>query len=158
MGFWRQMIWPAPRYTRAWAAPLMVDGSLMGALTADAVDPHAFEALEDRFLEALGALATATFRTTLLIEKVEETARERLELYAWPGNVRELEHVLMRATLKASRGSPHGEVEEIQPHHLGDDIARGPAPPHPSTAEIEDPQRPAPPSKPRDVHAKAAGS
>ena len=55
----------------------MVDGSLMGALTADAVDPHAFEALEDRFLEALGALAAATLRTTLLIEKVEETAERQ---------------------------------------------------------------------------------
>jgi anaerobic nitric oxide reductase transcription regulator len=57
--------------------PLIVDDRLIGALTADAVEPQAFAYLDDRLLAALGALAAATLRTTQLIETLEQTARLR---------------------------------------------------------------------------------
>ncbi len=45
-------------------------------------------------------------------------ARKALEHAAWPGNVRELEHVLLRATIRASRGDRDHAVT-LEPHHLG---------------------------------------
>jgi anaerobic nitric oxide reductase transcription regulator len=52
-------------------------GEVVGALTADALEPHAFDALEQSVLAALGALAGAAMRTTALIEALERTARHR---------------------------------------------------------------------------------
>jgi anaerobic nitric oxide reductase transcription regulator len=39
--------------------PLYVDEKLVGALTADALDPHAFDHLDQGFLKAVGAIAGA---------------------------------------------------------------------------------------------------
>jgi len=39
--------------------PLRVDNDLIGVLTADALDPNAFDAIDMRFLQAVGSLAGA---------------------------------------------------------------------------------------------------
>ena len=44
--------------------PLLVHGELVGALTADALDPNAFAGIDLRFLTAVAALAAAEMRTT----------------------------------------------------------------------------------------------
>ena len=54
--------------------PLWVDDQLVGALTADALAPAAFDGIDQRFLIAMGALAGAAMRTTGLIEALERTA------------------------------------------------------------------------------------
>jgi len=50
---------------------------VVGALTADALDPHAFDRLDLRMLATLAALAGAAMRTTGLIETLERTAERR---------------------------------------------------------------------------------
>jgi anaerobic nitric oxide reductase transcription regulator len=57
--------------------PLRVDDTLVGALTADAVEPHAFDAIDMSFLSAVGSLAAAEMRTTHLIEALEQSARRQ---------------------------------------------------------------------------------
>jgi anaerobic nitric oxide reductase transcription regulator len=57
--------------------PLYLDQKLVGALTADALDPHAFDHLEQRFLMAVGALAGAQMQTTELIEALELSAERQ---------------------------------------------------------------------------------
>jgi anaerobic nitric oxide reductase transcription regulator len=52
-------------------------GEVVGALTADALEPHAFDALDVRFLATLGALAGAAMRTTSLIEALVRRAEHR---------------------------------------------------------------------------------
>jgi anaerobic nitric oxide reductase transcription regulator len=52
-------------------------GEVVGALTADALDPHAFDALDPAFVATLGALAGAAMRTTALIEALERRAEHR---------------------------------------------------------------------------------
>ena len=54
--------------------PLRVEKELVGALTADALAPEAFDAVDQRFLMVMGALAGAAIRTTNLIETLERTA------------------------------------------------------------------------------------
>ncbi|MEZ6185056.1 MAG: nitric oxide reductase transcriptional regulator NorR [Planctomycetota bacterium] len=54
--------------------PLRVEGQLVGALTADAVLPGAFDALEQRYLELLAALAGVALRVSALIEALEQDA------------------------------------------------------------------------------------
>jgi anaerobic nitric oxide reductase transcription regulator len=54
--------------------PLRVGDELVGALTADALRPAAFDAVDQRFLMAMAALAGAAMRTTSLIEALERTA------------------------------------------------------------------------------------
>ena len=53
---------------------LTSDGEVVGALTADALDPHAFDGLDARLLATLGALAGAALRTAGLIEALERKA------------------------------------------------------------------------------------
>ena len=56
----------------------LTEGSqVVGALTADALDPHAFDGLDPRMLATLGALAGAALRTTDLIEALERMAERR---------------------------------------------------------------------------------
>jgi anaerobic nitric oxide reductase transcription regulator len=50
---------------------------IVGALTADALDAHAFDGLDPRMLATLGALAGAAMRTTSLIEALERMAERR---------------------------------------------------------------------------------
>jgi len=56
---------------------LTADGEVVGALTADAHDAHAFDSLDMRLLATLGALAGAALQTTSLIESLEALARHR---------------------------------------------------------------------------------
>ena len=57
--------------------PLLVHGELVGALTADALDPHAFDGIDLRFLTAVAALAAAELRTAQLIAALEHAAEHR---------------------------------------------------------------------------------
>jgi anaerobic nitric oxide reductase transcription regulator len=57
--------------------PLTEGGGIVGALTADAIEPHRFDALDERVLAMLGALAGAALRTTALIEALEHRADHR---------------------------------------------------------------------------------
>jgi len=54
--------------------PLLVEGELVGVLTADALEPGAFDALDDAFLAYLAALAGASLRTSALIDRLAERA------------------------------------------------------------------------------------
>ncbi|MCB9506372.1 MAG: nitric oxide reductase transcriptional regulator NorR [Myxococcales bacterium] len=54
--------------------PLLEGGSVVGLLTADAVEPGAFDNLDMEFLRMLGALAGAALRTGRLIEALERAA------------------------------------------------------------------------------------
>jgi len=54
--------------------PLRVEGELVGVLTADAVEPGAFDRLDDEFLSYLAALAGASLRTNALIEALQARA------------------------------------------------------------------------------------
>ncbi|MGD2185534.1 MAG: nitric oxide reductase transcriptional regulator NorR [Desulfobacterales bacterium] len=57
--------------------PLYVENKLVGALTADALNQHAFDHLEQRFLTAIGALAGAQMQTVNLIEALEYSAKRQ---------------------------------------------------------------------------------
>jgi anaerobic nitric oxide reductase transcription regulator len=57
--------------------PLLVHGELVGALTADALDPKAFDGIDLRFLTAVAALAAAELRTAQLIAALEHAAEHR---------------------------------------------------------------------------------
>ena len=67
----------APRIHACLGCPLSVGGELLGVLTADAVDPDAFAALDRRFLAVVGAMAAAEMRTTYFIEALEQSARRQ---------------------------------------------------------------------------------
>lgn len=56
------------------ACPLVDGDSVVGLLTADALEPGAFDDLDDEFLELLGALAGAALHTGRLIEAAERAA------------------------------------------------------------------------------------
>ncbi len=51
--------------------PLRVEGELVGVLTADALEPGAFDEIDDLFLTHLAALAGAALRTNDLIEALQ---------------------------------------------------------------------------------------
>jgi anaerobic nitric oxide reductase transcription regulator len=61
--------------------PLYAGDELIGALTADAIDSTAFDALDMRFLSAIGALAGAEMHTTDLMRALEISA-EKMGLIA----------------------------------------------------------------------------
>ncbi len=52
-------------------------GEVVGALTADGLEAHSFDHLDQRVLATLGALAGAALRTTALIEALEQRADHR---------------------------------------------------------------------------------
>ncbi len=62
--------------------PLRVDDQLIGALTADAKDPHTFDHLEPQFLKVMGALAGAQMQTVNLIEALEQSAKRHGQIAA----------------------------------------------------------------------------
>jgi len=70
-----------PRATRRIHAclgcALRIHGELVGLLTADALDPKAFDGLDTRLLAAVGALAAAEMRTTQLIDALARTAERQ---------------------------------------------------------------------------------
>lgn len=55
--------------------PLIVEGKTIGLLTADSLSPHAFDDIQDEFLEGVAALAGATLRTSRTLDTLEETAK-----------------------------------------------------------------------------------
>jgi anaerobic nitric oxide reductase transcription regulator len=57
--------------------PLRVEGELVGVLTADALRPGAFDALDPRVLAHVAALAAAAVRTSDLIATLERHAEQR---------------------------------------------------------------------------------
>jgi anaerobic nitric oxide reductase transcription regulator len=57
--------------------PLRVGDELIGTLTADAAQPHAFDAIDKGFLAAVGALAAAEMRTTHLMQALEQSAERQ---------------------------------------------------------------------------------
>jgi len=57
--------------------PLMVDGEVIGVLTVDARDPHAFAALDDATIATFAALAAAGLHAATLIGALERTAQRR---------------------------------------------------------------------------------
>ncbi len=57
--------------------PLYVEGELIGVLTADALNPMAFEALDQGFLRAVAALAAAQMRAADLMEALEANAERQ---------------------------------------------------------------------------------
>jgi anaerobic nitric oxide reductase transcription regulator len=61
--------------------PLFAGNTLIGALTADAVDPQAFDGLDMRFLNAMAALAGAELHTTDMMKALERSA-EKMGLIA----------------------------------------------------------------------------
>jgi anaerobic nitric oxide reductase transcription regulator len=52
-------------------------GDVVGALTADGLEPHSFDALDPRVIATLAALAGAALHTTALIEALERRADRR---------------------------------------------------------------------------------
>jgi len=55
-------------------APLVVEGRVVGVLTVDALDPAAFDQVDDAELATFAGLAGAAMRTAGLIEAIEEAA------------------------------------------------------------------------------------
>jgi anaerobic nitric oxide reductase transcription regulator len=55
-------------------APLMIEGQVIGLLVLDALDPNAFEAVDDDMVAMLAALAGAAIHTVVLIDALEEVA------------------------------------------------------------------------------------
>ena len=87
------------------------NGEVVGALTADALEPHRFDNLDDRVIATLGALAGAALRTTSLIEALEQRADHR-------GRVaRELQ----RSAAESSGGALLGTSPPVE--RLGREIA-----------------------------------
>jgi anaerobic nitric oxide reductase transcription regulator len=55
--------------------PLLAGDTVIGVLTADALEPGAFDAIDERFLRMLGALAGAAMNTGRLFEALELASR-----------------------------------------------------------------------------------
>jgi anaerobic nitric oxide reductase transcription regulator len=68
---------PAGRIHSCLGCPLRVDGTLIGALTADAFNPNAFAELDQEFLVAVSALAGAQMRTADLLATLEHSAKRQ---------------------------------------------------------------------------------
>jgi len=60
--------------------PLIEKGAVIGVLTADALEPGAFDELSDQFLQMLGALAGAALSTGRLIEALEASSRHHRQV------------------------------------------------------------------------------
>ncbi len=59
---------------------LLVDGEVLGILTADSLQAHHFEAVDRELLTMIAALAGATLRTALLIDKLEQNMADQKSL------------------------------------------------------------------------------
>ncbi len=68
---------PTGRIHTCLGCPLRVDGTLIGALTADAFHPQAFTDLDQEFLVAVSALAGAQMRTADLLATLEHSAERQ---------------------------------------------------------------------------------
>ena len=74
--------------------PLTEGGEGVGALTPDALAPDAFDHIEPRWLEMLGALAGAAVRTTTLIEELQRRAEHQGEVARALQRHAEADHVI----------------------------------------------------------------
>jgi anaerobic nitric oxide reductase transcription regulator len=75
--------------------PLVANETVVGILTVDALEPGAFDAIDDRFLQMLGALAGAALHTARLIEALESASRHH----------QQVAHVLQRDAALRDGGS-----------------------------------------------------
>ncbi|MBT7615795.1 MAG: nitric oxide reductase transcriptional regulator NorR [Calditrichaeota bacterium] len=57
--------------------PLIVNGKLIGVLTADAFNPNVFDKISAEFLSAISALAAESLRTADLINALEDAAKHQ---------------------------------------------------------------------------------
>ncbi len=57
--------------------PLVVEGELLGVLTIDALDPGAFDKIDDAYFVHLAELAGASLRTSLLMDALQERAQKQ---------------------------------------------------------------------------------
>lgn len=60
--------------------PLVEGGAVIGVLTADAIEPGAFDDLDESFLRMLGALAGAALHTGRLIESLEAASHHHQQV------------------------------------------------------------------------------
>lgn len=60
--------------------PLIVEGEVMGVLTADSLQPRRFDAVDHELLAMIAALAGATLRTYLLIDRLEQNVADQKSL------------------------------------------------------------------------------
>jgi anaerobic nitric oxide reductase transcription regulator len=68
----------APGRVHACLGCALTDGDeVVGALTADALEPHQFDGLDTQVIAILGALAGAALRTTALVDALEKRANHR---------------------------------------------------------------------------------
>lgn len=81
--------------------PLIVDDELIGILTADSLETHAFDTIDPAMLKAITALAGATLRTNKLIEKLEKQA--------------EMQSQISKDLMKSSFQRSGGEIIGISP-------------------------------------------
>lgn len=85
--------------------PLLEGDKVIGVLTADALEPGAFDGIDERFLQMLGALAGAAMNTGRLIEALESASRRH----------QRVAHVLQRdAALRDGGGQLIGTSAPIQ--------------------------------------------
>ncbi len=57
--------------------PLIIGAEVIGVLTVDSLDPHAFDQLSDDTVATLAAIAAASLHTAGLIDALEQTSRRR---------------------------------------------------------------------------------
>src|SRR5690606_29168675 len=60
--------------------PLMQGDRVIGVLTADSLEPGAFDSLDQGFLRMLGALAGAALHTARIIEALEVASRHHKQI------------------------------------------------------------------------------
>ena len=106
--------------------PLTCGGEVVGVLTADALDPNAFDGLDVRLLSTLGALAGAALRTATLIEALEKRAehgsRMAREIHVASGARREGPSVA--AAPARAGGSLREQVEEFERRLIREAVER----------------------------------
>lgn len=71
---------PLSRIHACVGAPLVVAGETEGILAIDALDPHAFDDVDDVLIAGLATLAAAGMRTARLIDRLEQEANQSEQL------------------------------------------------------------------------------
>ena len=66
---------PLHRVHACMGTALVIEGEVVGVLVVDALDPRAFDGVDDAAVSTFAALAAASMRTSALIEGIEEAAR-----------------------------------------------------------------------------------
>ncbi len=68
---------PLHRVHACMGTALVIEGEVVGVLVVDALNPSAFDGVEDAAVSTFAALAAASMRTSALIEGIEEAARRQ---------------------------------------------------------------------------------